>query len=184
MIKYKLFNWSIIISLFKISAAIILCIIFFNSCNECGCIDHEAINYNSVADKDDGSCKYCDSTLKQYATKTVSLKDMYSASPHFNQVVANFIFNQDSLRYNDLSCGDNTCKIFLHVESLVNQEMEFSYGIWSAWPYNLNSMRHVIIPANATYNADTVHINGGSPCSILNNSSIDVFLIDGPIVYH
>ncbi|MEO8149719.1 MAG: hypothetical protein ABI723_18920 [Bacteroidia bacterium] len=183
MIKYKLFKCRAILRLCKISAGIILCIIFFNRCNECGCIDQRAINYNSTANKNDGSCEYCDTTLKLFATKTISLKDNNSASTHYNQVVARFVFEQDSSSYNDMSCGDDACMIFLHIESQVSQEMEFTYKVFSSYPLYLYSTRHIILPANVTYNADTVNFNGSNPCSTL-NSSIGVLVINGNIVYH
>ncbi|MEO8149720.1 MAG: hypothetical protein ABI723_18925 [Bacteroidia bacterium] len=182
MIKYKLFKCCGIISLCKISAGIILCTIFFNRCNEYGCTDPASINYNTAANKDDGSCIYCDSTNKQYATKTILLSDYNPASAYYNQVVAKFIFDQDSLNYNDQSCGNNTCMVYLHIQNLVNQEMEFTYLISSVGPLGISSSRPVIIPANSTYNADTVH--AGNTCSDLNNSIIYVTELNSYIVYH
>ncbi|MEO8149722.1 MAG: hypothetical protein ABI723_18935 [Bacteroidia bacterium] len=181
--KYP-FQFLIIIKNCIVACGIICTLLFLNSCTECGCTDQAALNYNSTADKNDGSCQYCDSVLNQYTTKTVLVKDFHSASPHYNEVVAKFVFSQDSLRYDDQICGDNTCLIYLHIESQVNQEMEFSYLITSANPLNLNNTRHIIIPANASYDADTVATHGSNPCYNLNSSSIGVNIVNSYIVYH
>ena len=90
------------------------CVIFFlaESCQPKGCTDKNALNFNSIARKKDGSCIYCDLIAKISGVDSIDLIDDNSASTHFNQVVARFYFTQTTKKFNDRGCGSNSCLIF------------------------------------------------------------------------
>src|SRR5687768_11400296 len=58
-----------------------------SGCAEEGCTDKAALNYNSVAEKDDGSCMYCGHTHEE-EQYDLNIFDNNVSSVFYNQAVA------------------------------------------------------------------------------------------------
>src|SRR5205085_12693169 len=94
-----------------------------SSCHEKGCTDKNAINYNSVADQDDGSCITCHSETDTLGTIETDLFDNNFSSPHYGQNVATFYVTQVKNKFAYSECGVNECIIKVRIQSLVNSKM-------------------------------------------------------------
>ena len=155
---------------------VLISAMLINGCKEKGCTDKRAINYNSVATEDDGSCIICQSTESEIASKTADLVDNNFSSPHYNQVVARFTVRQKSLVFNNGLCGSHQCSFVVSVQSLVNQPMYMYYQLSSTGDIYFNTYKFLTIPANQNLTSDTVpNTSVSNPCGQLTNSLVSVY---------
>jgi hypothetical protein len=138
----------------------LLSLCFLNSCHEKGCTDKSALNYNSIADVDDGSCILCQSKTDSTGTVFYDLYDQNSSSMHYNQAVATFYVTQIQNKFTYTECGTSKCY------------------------FNLKRFQNTTIQPNSTLIGDSIPTNNiTNPCGSLTSSSLYIYTSQN-IYYH
>jgi hypothetical protein len=146
-----------------------------SGCKEEGCTDPSAINYNSIADDDDGSCIYCNSTVDTLGTLTSQLVDNNFSSIHFNQVVADITLIQLKNNYSYSECGSNGCFFIVKIDSRVIERMNFTLSLQANGDIFISWARSVSVDPNEPFYTEKIPSNSiSNPCGNISSSSMFV----------
>ena len=104
-------------------------LVLFSSCEQKGCTDPNAVNYDITANTDDGSCIICQNITNLYDNLDVPLVDKKPSSIYYNDTVGIFHLVQ-YLRYpTDRVCGEEVSYITMELQNLVSQNMLLEFNI-------------------------------------------------------
>lgn len=166
--------------------AIIFASVVFEGCSNKGCTDKEAINFNVVADKDNGSCIYCDSTLVQTGQDSVVVTDFNSSSSHYLETVAKVTVTQKRLTFNDALCGNQKCSITYTVENLIEQDFDVTFFLQCS-SSNIFFSTSDIVTVSAGQVSNPIQIPEtaiSNPCGTIFPGTVSIPSSSVTLVYH
>jgi hypothetical protein len=168
--------------IWKIIFIAALCFVL-NSCKQKGCMDPKSLNYDIMADEDDGTCLYCQSINTTIANRTEYLIDDFNSSIHYNQSILRFDMTQHADTFNFLQCGNTGCKVDLKVTSQVNEAMTLNYQLYSSFPVQLYSNQRITIMGHATLDMGQIGTQQYSNFVPLSFATITIDL-QNPVIYY
>ena len=133
---------------------VVLLTVFFESCKQ-GCKDNHAINYNTKAQNDDGSCLYCDSTR---TTDGASIVGVDNTAPLTDKHVLLLALSENEFGYNGNGCKSEglqtgkRCNVYLSVINLTSKSINFRLELFFEPTPGMNGW-------NFTNKGDTITIN-------------------------
>jgi len=150
-------------------------ILYFSGCKEKGCTDPSALNYNSVAEEDDGSCITCAGITDTIATDSCIVRDNNFGSIHYQDTVGIFYFTQTHTEFEHAECGVNKCLILLQFKSFVPEKMSFSFNVQaSGGNMNFFYSDNITVPGFTLYNIGSItEQNISNPCNSIAQTNIN-----------
>lgn len=162
--------------------AFIVCIALLthSGCTEKGCNDRNAINYDPVANTNDGSCSYCDSPKVVHTgpVNKIFLIETNFSSQFYGDTIIEFVLDQYNKNYPDTKCGENKCSVEMHLYNYKNNTVTFSYTV-----DNNNGMRftsngsNLIIPPYGTLHLKDIEQSSsfGDICNSIKMNKFSAF---------
>lgn len=107
-----------------ISMLAVISAVMLSSCEEEGCTDPEALNFNIVADKDDGSCVYCDDAEFNDLGRAINfITDERWGSEFFQEPVLEFDIVQHEKVFVYSDCGQSGCFLDVNVKNITDKDI-------------------------------------------------------------
>ena len=137
-----------------------------DSCKQ-GCKDKHAINYNSQAANEDGSCLYCDSSHTTDGGTMFAVDPGVAPAPYTNQNVLLFVASEKEFSTNGNGCKSlglvtgQQCNVSLKLINLTNRNVNVNFNLFfeqngfTLWQFN-NQFGQIAIGPNDTINFGTV----------------------------
>jgi hypothetical protein len=148
-------------SQYLLSLALVL--FFMSGCKREGCTDPAALNYNSVANEDDGSCLFCEDGYTENKFELDVIDDNFS-SVFFNQVVAKVNITHVVEGYQFEQCGDSQCKVYYEVQNMTNMGITFYYNLFLSGISTPSDFAN--LQAYQTSARDSIVFSGSDLCSV------------------
>lgn len=125
--------------------------ILFSGCDE-GCTDRNALNYDSLAKKDDGSCIYCDNSTETLVDLDVI--DHITGTEFQGQVIARAHVTHIRPENHFTECSGELCRIYYEIENLTDKRVNMTYLFY----YNGNPFQYtgIDVPAFQTSARDSI----------------------------
>jgi hypothetical protein len=155
-------------------------------CKQEGCTDRSALNYNSLAKEDDGSCLYCEQQKIQKGSASVDVIDYNYSSPYYYTTVARVLVTQTANTYNFSSCGEEACMVYYEVQNILNRKISFYYSLSGFGEVFFNTpLEYANLEAYQTSVRDSTVASGsfGNSCGTLFPGQVSVN-VSGNISYY
>jgi len=147
-----------------------------SGCKENGCTDKNALNFNIVANKEDGTCYYCTSSTVEAGKKEVDVSDFNTPS-FFGKPTFTFFFTQTNPIVNDTRCGFAGSVLSYKVRNNSSTyEASFSYQINTV---GFTPGNTIVIAPNQTIEMPPIILNQLATTDI-RNTQINVFISGSP----
>ncbi|PCH92307.1 MAG: hypothetical protein COB85_08340 [Bacteroidetes bacterium] len=164
--------------------ALLLCLLFIvivSSCKKEGCTDESAINYDIVANKDDGSCEYCIPAEEGRGSLTFYLIDDIFNSQYYNEQILRIDITGVRRVYSDASCGVLTCYADFTITNLIANNISYIDfwlsiypSIGGSWYYDHTTNSGASIPEGGQITINDVPAS--SSCGSLDFASVNDYL--------
>lgn len=106
-----------------------------SSCKERGCTDKNALNYSSLANEDDGSCRFCTEKTAILDTNVFYFTDYNSNSQYYTDQVLSIGVKEFSKKFSDTKCLSEQeneiaeCPINIVFTNLTSKKEKFVFSI-------------------------------------------------------
>jgi len=165
----------------KVSWIIVLftVVAFASSCKNEGCTDRSAVNYDSDATKDDGSC--CIRTETDTSI-SYAIYDNDPGSPHYQELAGAITVKRKVFKYSGSSCsdlgyGEDRCENVVIIISNQADNISFTYSVEFG-------------PGNAWVEAGTANLSSYDEQETIVDTSCEEYDIGtttfdvGPVIYN
>jgi hypothetical protein len=146
-------------------------------------MDQNSLNYDIMAEEDDGSCIYCDSIITPVANKTLFLIDNYGGSIHYGQQILKIDLDQHADTFSYIQCGDAQCVTSAKLTSLIDQTMSVTFNVNIGSPVFLNRTLTISIGGHDTQDVKEFDVSPLSDCIPITAAPISASLQSQPF-YH
>jgi hypothetical protein len=139
--------------------------ILFAGCAQEGCTDQTALNYNSAATADNGTCLYCKTTSLIGESAQLALADTnYNSgfNSFYGDTVVRFTISTNYVSYNNSKCGANFCNVSGKVFNLTNATVVFNCEFITTSIASDTVISAISIAPKGSYTINSIYTNPSS----------------------